>query len=52
MICDRCGDPIRSGQKVRTYTKDSASGGGGTATVHERLCRKPPTQTYPSRPSR
>jgi hypothetical protein len=50
MICDRCGDPIRSGQKVRTYPIDSASGGGRTATIHDRLCRKLPTQTYPSRP--
>lgn len=52
MICDRCGDPIRSGQKTETYAKDSASGGGGTVTVHARLCRKLPSQTYQSRPSR
>lgn len=49
MMCDRCGQPIWPGQKARTYAKDSASGGGGTATVHDRLCRKLPTQTYPSR---
>lgn len=48
MMCDRCGGPIQRGEKTKTYAKDSASGGGGTATVHERLCRKPPTQTYPS----
>lgn len=52
MICDRCGQPIRSGQKFTTYSKPSASGGGGTVTLHVRLCRKPPTQTYPSRSSR
>lgn len=49
MMCDRCGQPIRRGQKTETFPKDSASGAGGTATVHAVLCRKPPTQTYPSR---
>jgi hypothetical protein len=48
MMCDRCGQLIRPGQKTRTYAKDSASGAGGTVTVHERLCKRPPTQTYPS----
>lgn len=47
MMCDRCGMQILPGQKSRTYRKDSASGGGGTATVHAVLCRRPPTQTYP-----
>ena len=49
MICDRCGDPILPGQKTRTYPVDGASGAGTSVVVHERLCRKPPTQTYPSR---
>ena len=52
MICHRCGKPIQPGQKAKTYPKDSASGGGADVIVHERLCTKPPTQTYPSRPSR
>lgn len=52
MICDRCGRSIQPGQKTRTYPIDSASGGGRTATIHDRLCPKPPTQTYPSRLSR
>lgn len=52
MMCDRCGEPIRQGEKFTTYTKTSASGGGTTVTLHGRLCVKPPTQTYPSRRSR
>lgn len=49
MLCDRCGQPIRTGQKFTTYTKDSTSAGGGTVTLHLSLCRRPPTQTYPRR---
>ncbi|MFM9602665.1 hypothetical protein [Streptomyces turgidiscabies] len=52
MMCDRCGQPIRRGQKSLTVPKDSASGAGGVATLHKELCRKPPTQTYPARSSR
>ena len=48
MMCDHCGQPIRPGEKVRKYAKDSASGGGMDVILHERPCRKPPTQTYPS----
>jgi hypothetical protein len=48
MMCDRCGQPIKSGD-ARTYPIDSASGGGRTATIHQRPCKRPPTQTYPSR---
>lgn len=48
MMCDRCGQPIRPGQKTVTVPKDSASGGGADVILHERLCTKPPTQTYPS----
>lgn len=47
MLCDRCGKPIGRGEKTKTYPKDSASGAGGTATVHAELCTRPPTQTYP-----
>lgn len=47
MMCDRCGQPIRPGQKTITAPKDSASGAGGTVTLHKVLCKKPPTQTYP-----
>lgn len=47
MMCDRCGQPILRGQKVETHAKDSASAAGGTVTLHKRLCKKPPTQTYP-----
>ena len=46
-MCDRCGQPIRRGQKTVTVPKDSASAAGGTVTLHKELCRKPPTQTYP-----
>lgn len=49
MICDHCGQPIRPGEKTRTYTIDSASGGGTDVTLHAKPCKKPPTQTYPSR---
>jgi hypothetical protein len=49
MICDRCGQPVQRGEATRTYPIDSASGGGRTATIHQRPCKKPPTQTYPSR---
>lgn len=48
MMCDRCGQPIQPGEKTTTRSKDSASGAGATVTLHERLCRKPPTQTYPA----
>lgn len=48
MMCDRCGEPIQRGEKAKTYPIDSASGGGRAATIHQRPCRKPPTQTYPS----
>jgi hypothetical protein len=47
MMCDRCGEPIRRGQETMTVPKDSASGAGGTVTLHVRLCKRPPTQTYP-----
>lgn len=47
-MCDRCGTPIQPGEKTKTYPIDSASGGGRSATIHQRPCRKPPTQTYPS----
>lgn len=47
-MCDRCGQPIRSGEKFTTASKDSASGSGGTVTLHIELCKKPPTQTYPA----
>jgi hypothetical protein len=47
MMCDHCGQPIRPGEKTKTYTKDSASSGGGTVILHARLCKRPPTQTYP-----
>ncbi len=50
MMCERCGQPIRSGEKTTTVSKDSASGPGGKVTLHEELCQRPPTQTYPSRP--
>lgn len=49
MICARCDQPILPGQKTRTYPVDGASGAGTTVVVHEWLCRKQPTQTYPSR---
>lgn len=52
MMCDRCGQPIRPGPKTVTYPKDSASGAGGTVTVHAELCKRPPTQTYPAGPRR
>lgn len=52
MTCDRCGRQIQTGEKFTRYTKTSASGVGITVTLHGRLCKKPPTQTYPSRPSR
>jgi hypothetical protein len=48
MMCDRCGQPIQSGEKSKTYPKDSASGAGGTVVLHVKPCRRPPTQTYPS----
>lgn len=48
MTCDHCGRPIQTGEKFSTYTKASASGGGGTVTLHRELCKKPPTQTYPA----
>lgn len=47
MMCDRCGQPIRRGEKTTTHAKDSASGAGGTVTLRVRLCKRPPTQTYP-----
>jgi hypothetical protein len=49
MMCDRCGEPIQRGEKTKTHAIDSASGGGRTAIIHQRPCRKLPTQTYPSR---
>ena len=52
MMCERCGQPIRTGEKFTTASKDSASGAGGTVTLHEELCKRAPTQTYPSRSSR
>lgn len=48
MFCGRCDKPILPGEKTETYPIDSPSGGGGTVTLHARLCRKLPTQTYPS----
>ena len=48
MICARCDQPIRPGQKTETVPKDSASGAGGTVTLHAKLCKKAPTQTYPA----
>ena len=47
MMCDRCGKPIGRGVPTETFPKDSSSGPGGTVTVHAKLCKKPPTQTYP-----
>lgn len=52
MMCHRCGEPIRTGEKFTTYTKDSASGAGGAVTLHLELCKRPPTQTYPAGPRR
>lgn len=49
MMCYRCGQPIRRGQRTVTVPKDSASGAGGDIVLHAVLCKKPPTQTYPSR---
>lgn len=49
MMCDRCGDPIRPGEETRKYSIDSASGAGATVTLHKELCKRPPSQTYPSR---
>jgi hypothetical protein len=48
MMCDRCGQPIRTGEGFTSYAKTSASGGGTTVTLHTKLCKKPPTQTYPA----
>lgn len=47
MMCDRCGNPIQPGEKSKTYPVDSASAAAPPVTVHAKLCKKPPTQTYP-----
>ncbi|ELP64153.1 hypothetical protein STRTUCAR8_05607 [Streptomyces turgidiscabies Car8] len=49
MICARCDQPIRRGQRTLKVPKDSASGAGGDVILHAVLCKKPPTQTYPAR---
>lgn len=47
-MCDRCGQPIQPGEKTETYAHSAASGPGTTGFLHTELCRKPPTQNYPS----
>lgn len=49
MLCDHCGQPIRPGEKVKTYPVDSASSAAPPVTLHAKPCKRPPTQTYPSR---
>lgn len=49
MMCDRCGQPIQPGEKTITRDVQTNSGPGMTVRLHERLCERPPTRTYPSK---
>jgi hypothetical protein len=50
MICDRCQQPIRKGQKYQEHTPHSASGVAPATVTHKPLCQSVPTQTYPAVP--
>lgn len=43
MICDRCGQPIRPGQKYDVIVPDSMSGARPNVHVHRSWCERPRT---------
>lgn len=48
MICGRCDQPIRKGERRRTYLPESASAATPAVTVHWRYCRTTARQTAPT----
>lgn len=43
MRCDRCGMPIRPGEKFDTHEIDQPTGTGATVRLHAELCKRPRT---------
>jgi hypothetical protein len=48
MMCARCDEPIRKGQRYETHDVDRASGPPVTVTRHAYLCKRVDQPTGPS----
>jgi hypothetical protein len=50
VICARCQERIKAGEKYTKHDNPGASAAGSVVFLHVKPCKRPPTQTSPVRP--